>query len=149
MHLAKALKVKNKLISEIVRLKELIEQHNSFNTMNKPIYETKELLAQLLQKLKKLAELKTKIAAANIKIYDQIFLMAEYKGIVSMLEGLNTRAGKERAGFGEHLHEVEYDAQIPRVEADTTADEYRQKIEECQDTLDTFNATAEIEFELV
>ena len=66
-----------------------------------------------------------------------------------MFEELNTRTGKATVDnrWNENVTEITYEANISRVEADEFAERYRTEIEKCQDTLDAFNATEEIDFE--
>ena len=68
MKLSKALKVKNKLVNDVMRLRRSLESNNSWNALNEPTYDSRELFVTLLTKTQKLAELKAKIAAANVKI---------------------------------------------------------------------------------
>jgi hypothetical protein len=60
-------------------------------------------LTRLRTKLAELVKVKAAVAAANGEIYDKIFRLAELKGLVTTLTGLDTKAGvfHEGRGFAE------------------------------------------------
>ena len=83
-------------------------------------YENREVLTRLRAKLDELVKVKAAVAAANAEVYDKIFRLAELKGLVTTLSGLDTKAGlfHEGRGFGEAAYEVEYVAQLGKVDVD-------------------------------
>jgi hypothetical protein len=141
MKVAKALKLKNQLAGEVAQLKELLSKQNSRPSKQKFDYDNHEVLARLRAKLNELVTVKTALAAANTEIYEKIFRLAELKGLVAILNGLETKAGvfHEGRGFGESVYEVEYVAQLGKVEVDKLADEMKTEIQSLQDALDEFN----------
>jgi hypothetical protein len=146
MKIAKALKLKNQLAGEVARLKVLLAQQNSRSTKQKFDYDNREVLASLRAKLDELVRVKAAVAAANAEIYDKIFLLAELKGLVATLTGLDTTAGvihpaSGGRGFREAVGEVEYVAQLSRVEVDKRVAELTTEIQSIQDALDEFNFT--------
>jgi hypothetical protein len=146
MKIAKALKLKNQLAGEVAQLKTLLTQQNSRSTQQKFDYDNHEVLARLRAKLNDLVKTKAAVAAANAEIYDQIFRLAELKGLVVTLNGLDTKAGvfHEGRGFGEAAYEVEYVAQIGKVEVDQLVAELNAEIQSLQDALDEFNFTRSV-----
>ena len=86
------------------------------------------------------------VAAANAEVYDKIFRLAELKGLVTTLTGLDTKAGvfHEGRGFGEAAYEVEYVAQIGKVDVDRLVTELNAEIQSLQDSLDEFNFTRSV-----
>jgi len=141
MKLAKALKLKNQLAGEVADLKELLLKQNSRPSKQQFDYNTKEVLAKLQCKTDELVQVKAAIATANDAVYNKIFRLAEIKGLVAVLTSLNTKAGvfHESSGLGGADHEIEYVAQISRVEADSLADELKKEIQTIQDELDEYN----------
>ena len=114
MKIAKALKLKNQLAGEVAQLKELLIKQNSRSSKQKSDYDNREVLTRLRAKVAELVKVKAVVAAANAEIYDKIFRLAELKGLVTMLTGLDTKAGVFHEGgrFGDAGYEVEYIAQI-------------------------------------
>jgi len=143
MKIAKALKLKNQLAGDVAQLKELLAKQNSRSTKQKFDYDNREVLARLRAKLDQLVKVKAALAAANGEIYDKIFRLAELKGLVATLTALDTKAGvfHEGRGFGEAGYEVEYVAQLAKVDVDKLVAELKNEIQSLQDALDEFNFT--------
>ena len=146
MKIAKALKLKNQLAGEIAQLKDLLTKQNSRSTKQKFDYDNREVLSRLRAKLDELVKTKAAVAAANAEIYDRIFRLAELKGLVTTLAGLDTKAGvfHEGRGFGEAAYEVEYVAQLGKVDVDRLVAELSAEIQSLQDGLDEFNFTRSV-----
>src|SRR5690349_9078631 len=119
MKIAKALKLKNQLAGEVAHLKELLAKQNVRSTKQKFDYDNREVLTRLRTKLDELVKVKAAIAVANADAYEKIFRLAELKGLANALTGLETKAGvfHETGRFGEAAFEVEYVAQISKVDA--------------------------------
>src|SRR6266545_5311737 len=93
MKIAKALKLKNQLAGDVAQLKELLVKQNVRSTKQKFDYDNREVLTRLRAKLDELLKVNAAVAAANAEIYDKIFRLAELKGLVTTLTGLDTKAG--------------------------------------------------------
>ncbi len=143
MKLAKALKLKNQLAGQLAELKELIANQNVRTSKQKFDYDTHEVLARLRAKMDELVKVKAAIGAANAEVYDKIFRLAELKGLVTSLKGLETKAGlfNEPNVYHGGAYEVEYVAQISKVELDKIIAELNAEIQSLQDALDEFNFT--------
>ena len=143
MKLAKALKLKNQLAGEVAELKKLLAAQNVRSTKQKFDYDNREVLARLRAKLDELVRVKAALAAANVEAYEKIFRLAELKGLVTALEAVDTKSGvfHEDHGFGESHHEVEYVAQLSKVEVDKLVADLKNEIQLLQDALDEFNFT--------
>ena len=146
MKIAKALKLKNKLAGEVAQLKELLAKQNARSAKQKFDYDTREVLASLRTKIQELVKTKAAIAAANAEVYDRIFRLAELKGLVTTLGSLDTRSGVflEGGDFARQPIEVEYVAQLSKVEVDRTIEELKSEIQALQDELDEFNFTRSV-----
>jgi hypothetical protein len=146
MKIAKALKLKNQLAGEVAQLKELLAKQNSRSSKQKFDYDNREVLARLRVKVSELVKVKSAIAVANTEIYDKIFRLAELKGLVTTLNGLDTKAGvfNEGGRFGEPGYEVEYMAQLGKVDVDELVAELKEEIQTLQDALDEFNFTRSV-----
>jgi hypothetical protein len=146
--IAKALKLKNQLAGDVAQLKELLAKQNSRSIKQKFDYDNREVLARLRAKVGELVKVKSAIAAANTEIYEKIFRLAELKGLVTTLNGLDTKAGVFHEGgrFGEPGYEVEYVAQLGKVDEDKLVAELKDEIQTLQDALDEFNFTRSVNF---
>ncbi len=146
MKIAKALKLKNQLAGDIAQLKELLAKQNSRSTKQKFDYDNREVLTRLRAKIDELIKVKAAVAAANAEIYDKIFRLAELKGLVATLTSLDTKAGVFHEGgrFGEPGYEVEYVAQLGKVDVDKLVAELQDEIQTLQDALDEFNFTRSV-----
>lgn len=146
MKIAKALKLKNQLAGEVAQLKDLLTKQNSRSSKQKFDYDNREVLTRLRTKLAELVKVKAVVAAANAEVYDKIFRLAELKGLVTTLIGLDTKAGvfHEGRGFGEAAYEVEYIAQIGKVDVDKLVADLTAEIQSLQDSLDEFNFTRSV-----
>lgn len=122
-------------------------KQNSRSTKQKFDYDNREVLARLRAKLAELVKVKAAVGAANAKIYDKIFRLAELKGLAATLTGLDTKAGTfhENGRFGEPAYEVEYVAQLNKVHVDELVAELKNEIQKLQDELDEFNFTNSVE----
>lgn len=146
MKLAKALKLKNKLAGEVEQLKDLLKKQNVRSKKQDFDYDNRELLEKLRSKIDELVAVKTAIAQANATIYNRIFRAAELKGMVATLNSLDTRSGVhiEGGNYVERPIEVEYVAQLGKVEIDRLVAEFAVEIESVQDELDEFNHANEV-----
>ena len=141
MKIAKALKLKNQLAGDVAQLKDLLAKQNVRSTKQKFDYDNREVLTRLRGKLDELVKTKAAIAAANSEVYDKIFRLAELKGLVTTLNALETKSGVFHEGgrFGEPAYEVEYVAQLGKVDVDKLVNELKDEIQALQDALDEFN----------
>lgn len=146
MKLAKALKLKNKLAGEVEQLKDLLKKQNVRSKKQEFDYDNHELLEKLRSTIEELVAVKTAIAQANAVIYNRIFRAAELKGMVATLNSLDTRSGVhiEVGNYVERPIEVEYVAQLGKVEIDRLVAEFAVEIESVQDELDEFNHANEV-----
>jgi hypothetical protein len=143
MHLAKALKQKNRIAGDIARLKQVLATQNSRASTQKFDYDNKQVLAELRARIDELVSVKAGIATANVAIYGKIFRLAEVKGLIEALQRLDTRSGvfKEAAMFGHAPIETEFIVQISKTEADKLVTDLQSEAQQLQDELDEFNFT--------
>ena len=109
-------------------------------------YDTKEVLGQITVARTELLKVKTAIAAANVVIYDKIFLMAELKGMIKALQELETKEGmfQEGGGYAEAARVTTYVAQINRADADKEIKSLEDQVQVLQDAVDDFNGTTDV-----
>ena len=149
MKLYQALKVKNRLTTEISSLKAQIKEQNSRRVLQPFDYDTRILLDQLRKRIDELTRIKGAIGKANGAIYEQIFRLAEFKGMISFLREVPTKHGKfvESPSFTSSI-EVEYQAQLRQAELDRVITDLESQVNRLQDELDRFNNECQIDVEL-
>lgn len=146
MNLAQALKTKNRLAGELVRLNQILARENSRRSDSV----SKVDRVQVWEKIQKLSDelgaLKGRIATANIGIYTKLERMAELKSRISFIQGLNKREGEEISFVGRDQEKLVYqwESLINQEKADQLIVELQQQIDSLQDEVDAYNATTEI-----
>jgi hypothetical protein len=142
MNIKQALKLKNKLVTQIKEQYEIAKAHNSIEQGNPRRYSAVAAINKAEELSNELAELKTKIHLANAPVYDLIFQMSELKNQIKQLKSIPVEEGKvtERYGSVTSIKEVELDI----AQRDTIVKGLENKIEAIQDKLDTHNATTEL-----
>jgi len=142
MNIKQALKLKNKLVSQIKEQYEIAKAHNSIEQGNPRRYSALQSINKANELSIELVELKTKIHLANAPVYDLIFQMSELKNQIKQLKSIPVDEGKvtERYGSITTIKEVELNI----AERDNLVKGLESQIEELQDKLDTYNATTEL-----
>lgn len=141
--LAKALKEKNKIVSNITELQKKIQQNNSSVVNSKEIYNVKELYLKLNKNVSDLIKVKNVIHKANTNVYHEILELAEKKSLLKFLSGLNIQEGLQVDRYAESSYE--YKSQITTLERDKYVEEIQTRIEELQEKLDAYNHATTVE----
>lgn len=146
MRLSQALKQKNRLAGELVRLQQILQRENSRRSDNLSKIDCSQIFNQIIQISDELGELKGKIATANIGIYTKLERMAELKSRIGLLKMLNVREGEDVNFVGRDQEKLVYTwtAFINQEKADKLIAELQTAIDTLQDEVDQFNATTEI-----
>ncbi len=149
MTLFQALKTKNRLAGELVKLNEVLERENSRRNDNPSNVDCNMVWGQIIEKSDKLGQIKAAIAKANINIYDKIERMAELKSRISFINDLGKREGPEIVLVGRDNEKLEYswNSFINQERADDLIHSLQEQINTLQDEVDLFNAKTEINFE--
>ena len=144
--LAQALKEKNRIVGEISRLWDLVENENSCwesHTRSIDVKETMQTIEFLVQKL---VELKTKIGKANEGNLANMYALEECKSQMSRFSKLNTLEDVRYRGVNDDIMEVR-SAEITAQEVLQRNKNLQRQCNQLQDELDAYNATHKIEFE--
>jgi uncharacterized membrane protein YccC len=143
MKLGKTLAQKNKLGGDVATLTALLKAQNSRPSTQKFDYDASAVLTRLRAKITELIEVKAAIARANAVVQDQIFRLAELKGLAAALKTLDTRHGvfKDDAGYAQTAYDIEFVAQLKKMEVDALVAEVEAGAQLLQDSLDEFNFT--------
>jgi len=144
MNIKQALKEKNKLAKKVT---DLIERTNRYNSMDEGgvrSYDPQESMNAAQAAVEELIELKTKIHMANVKVYDKIFRMSEYKSYVKYLKALNCTEGTVvKHSYGD-TSVRQLSTVITEVQRDQMIEEFEIRIELIQADLDEHNAITHI-----
>jgi hypothetical protein len=145
MTVKQALKEKNKLTKQINSLVTRIQRFNSIEEGAVRTYDPREDMDALTKSVSELVELKTRIHKANAGVYDKIFRLSEYKGLVKYLRSIDCSEGKvsESRRFAETGSVVKTTV-FDQVEMDNLVLYYESEIERIQEELDTHNSTYHI-----
>lgn len=146
MKLNQALKLKNRLASDLVRLQEILRRENSRRNDNKSTVDREHVWNSILRKSEELGKIKAQIAKANIGIYDKIERMAELKNRIAYLHSISIRAGEEIVLFGRNQEKMvyEWDAFFKQEDIDRCVSEIQEDINSLQDDIDIYNATTDL-----
>lgn len=142
MNVKQALKVKNKLVTDLKANFEILKKYNSIEEGNPRRYSMEETLDKITTLSNELVELKAQIHRANAPVYDKIFALAELKGLVKELKKVPTDEGKQTERYGSVVSVKEVELNI--VDIQKKVDILTLKIEELQNELDIHNATTNI-----
>lgn len=148
MTVKQALKLKNRLISEIRQLNQRVHEYNSVVEGNVRPYSVKETLSTIYGKINDLTALKTQIHLANAKVYDKIFLLSELKSLVKMMKELDCTEGSSNEYYlrrGEATTVKTSEMSI--LERDNEVAFLESRIDEIQEELDYHNAVTELPVE--
>lgn len=146
MNLAQALKQKNRLAGEIVRLQTILSRENSRRNDCKSTINPGEIFSKICEVSAKLGVIKSRIAMANVGIYSDIERMAEYKAMIAYLNLLPVREGEEIVMGGQSINNITYQwtAYITQEKRDAMIKQYQDDINKLQDKIDEYNATTQI-----
>ena len=145
MTIKQALKEKNKLTKQIQSTVTRIQKYNSMEEGSVRTYDPREDMDRLIATISDLVNLKTNIHQANQKVYDKIFRLSEYKGLVKYLRSIDCTEGKtnESRRYGESSTIVKTTI-FGQIEMDNQITYYESEIEKIQEELDIHNATTYI-----
>jgi hypothetical protein len=145
MKLYKALKLKKKLVGEITKLKNQIDNKNSYvvGSLNSEKFNVNDLYNELLTKVEDLVGLKFAINEANRDIQSKIYVISEYKALLTFLNNVPVVEGIRAMGYGEKIQQ-EYRVQIDEQKRDEFMNQFQLKIDALQEEIDIYNYTTEI-----
>jgi hypothetical protein len=143
MKLSKALKLKNKKVTDYNNTVTKMVSCNSYNVESKKIYDSKSLLGESFTKMEDLIKFKAAIHNTSAPIREKIFKLGELKNFIMNLNRLSTSEGKVRSGYGSDVVSI-YACDIDEFEKVKLVETTQDQIEQLQDEIDVFNATTEL-----
>jgi hypothetical protein len=142
--LGKALKIKNRLTGRLAKVQADIQAYNSVPQGQADQVNVPALLKTREELVGALVSLKTAINDANREAQRDIYDLAEKKGTVQFLAGVNTRHGPQPAVYPSTT-EVTYVAALKKADVDGLVAGLEKEIDQLQDKLDQFNHAHKIE----
>ena len=145
MKLAKALKLKNKKLSDYRDALKKAIAYNSHDERATVHYDSKEELDKAFSLLNDYIAFKTAIHLSTNPIRALIFELGELKSLLSSLSSMSTQEGPYRSGYsssaGEDTVKV---CKINELEKEEMLNNIKTQIDEIQDEIDLFNATTDL-----
>jgi hypothetical protein len=146
MTLTSALKVKNRLIGQLNKVRSDIHEHNS--TCKDREIDIQALWQEEIDTRNKLIELKSKISKETAKIADKLVSLAEHKSYLQFLNGLSCRTGEDISiiCYSSSATKTEnWSSYISETKRRQLIKETEEQIAWLQDCIDEFNATTVID----
>lgn len=144
MNLAKALKLKNKKLSEYNKTIQKMRAYNSYDVDSKKVYNSKELMTQAEAQLNDYVALKTAIHLTSEPIRSKIFRLGELKSFLSNITNMSTTEGIVKSSSYSSTTTSTYAVDITEEEKEAKLKVIQDEIEAIQDEIDTFNALTSI-----
>lgn len=144
MNLAKALKLKNKKLSEYNKTIQKMRAYNSYDVDSKKVYNSKELMTQAEAQLNDYVALKTAIHSTSEPIRSKIFRLGELKSFLSNITNMSTTEGIVKSSGYRETTTITYAVDITEEEKEAKLKAIQDEIEAIQDEIDTFNALTSI-----
>ena len=141
MKLAKALVTKKKLEGEINKLSNKLRSVNSVMKPNVFKYSIEDVYNEYRSKIDELLALKLKITLANSEIYEKIYKISEYKGIIKNLQSISVQDGFSQDYNG---NTIEYVSQWSEDNIEEKIKHFEGLIELLHEEINAFNYTKEI-----
>jgi DNA repair exonuclease SbcCD ATPase subunit len=142
--LAKALKIKNRLVGRLAKVQADIHAFNSVPAAQADQVNVPVLMAARAELVEALVSLKTAINEANREAQRAIYDLAEKKAAAQFLAGVCTRHGLQPPVYPSTI-EVDYVAALKKADVDAQVARLETEIDQLQDTLDGFNQVHQIE----
>jgi hypothetical protein len=144
MNLAKALKLKNKKLSEYNKTVQKMRAYNSYDVDSKKVYNSKELMAQAEVQLNDYVALKSAIHSTSEPIRAKIFRLGELKSFLTNISSMSTTEGIVKSSNYSSTSTFTYAVDVTEEEKEAKVKLIQDEIEAIQDEIDTFNALTSI-----
>jgi hypothetical protein len=145
--LAQALKQRKRLAQRIGQIDQRIGKNNSVPQGNVRDASPRELLAERARLVDQLVAVKMAVLRGNDGIQEKVLRIAEIKGEITLLNGLDTKHGQQDspAVVWRQGPPVVYDAELKQPEVDERVRALEAQIDAIQEEIDRYNYTTRIE----
>lgn len=147
--LAKALQLKNRLVSKLEQISNVVSSNNSVLVGQERQVDIMEGIRRREKLVDAIISLKTSINFANIPIQSTIYLLSELKGEVIFLRNMDTTSGTQpnNGFYREGSGTLEKTVVLDYEEVQKLIEECEANIDANQDTIDKHNHNVEIDVE--
>lgn len=147
--LAKALKLKNRFAEKLSDVSNTIFTYNAVIEGQDRPADINALMIKREKLVDALINLKTAISKANEPVQKTIYLLAELKGDVTFLKGLDTKSGKQvdRSAWNDENKIYKKECVLDFETVQGLLERAQSDVDANQDILDKHNHTVEIEIE--
>lgn len=142
--LAKALKIKNRLVGRLAKVQADVQAFNSIPEGQAGQVDVPALMTTREALVEAIVNLKTAINEANREAQKDIYELAEKKAEAQFLAGISTRHGPQHPVYPSTI-EVTYVAALKKANVDAQVVRLENEIDQIQDRLDQFNHERKIE----
>ena len=144
MKLAKALKLKNKLLKEYNATLSRTISSNCYDVDTQKVYNSAVLLQEAIAQRDRYVTLKAAIHSTSEPIRKKIFELGELKSFLSKFESLTTREGIVKDSNYNGTTVKTYAADISEQSKQEIIKSLEESIENIQEEIDSFNATTDL-----
>ena len=151
MTLAKAMKVRSRLVGRLNAVRKDIQAHNRTIVGNPIEVDVSALMDKEVVLVEKITELRTAITVANVPIWQDLIKMGELKERIVFFRGIPTNSGRSSSRSSVLLREssdTEWFVDLTKTDVDDAIIDMENEIAELQDSIDAFNAATEIQVDL-
>jgi len=146
MTLARALKLKNRLVESLRKTEENIKEFNCIAASAIVVVDINEELAKRNKLSKQIISLKDQIAQANIPILPKLIELPELKASIAFLKAIPTNNGKmySNSRWSSATELLDYQSQLQKKDIDVMITDCESKIDDMQESLDNYNSLTNI-----
>lgn len=147
-NISKALKIKNRLAGELVKIQTILRRENSRRNDSTSTVDQAQVLNELGRVRTNLVNIKAAITVASVGIATELSALAELKSHINYLAGLNTRDGEEKSavGYGSETITYTWTAFIKEQQQDALIKEAQILADQLQDKIDDYNASTSVDY---
>lgn len=149
MNIAKALKVKSRLVSDLKKAQDLFARENSRRDDNVSKFDRSVLWNDVLKLYEKVVTIKGAIATASVNIQPKLVELAEMKSHINFLNSIQTKEGTETSvvSYGSDVtKEYTWNVYMNNQEVLKMVSETEKIIDETQDEIDDYNAKTKVDY---
>lgn len=140
MKIYQALKLKNRIASEIKELENIVRQNNSVQESAVRRFDVKSSMSEIDKRRKELIDLKDRINKANVPIFSKILYLGEMKAQAAFIKSISTSESISHYSSGPIKNTVIFNA----LESRAMLRECEDLIEKIQEEIDVFNSETSI-----
>lgn len=141
--LRKALQLKKTLAGDLAKLKEKLFKFNAQRTPSKHV-DVMAVYDELVKKTANLLELKTKLAQANVGIYEMIATVDEMKSQIAFFNTLNTEETGREHQFGGAVCEYQVTVAIDYTKREAIVAACQAQLDSALERIDEYNSAHSI-----